>query len=109
MARGKSSLPVARLTGIAPEISALVHELQKERGRSAGFIGSGGDAALGDKLDAQRRETDGKAQAADAALADFDASAYSPALASEIAALRRHIAELARVRGEISAILSCRS
>ena len=43
----------------APVVSALVHELQKERGISVGFIGSGG-AAFAERLPAQYRETDTK-------------------------------------------------
>ncbi len=33
---------LSRLAELAPTVSALVHELQKERGASAGFIGSKG-------------------------------------------------------------------
>ncbi len=41
----------------APVVNALVHELQRERGLSAGFIGSRG-ARFGDDLIAQRAATD---------------------------------------------------
>ena len=34
------------LSALAPEVSALVHELQKERGNSAGFIGKKGQGAF---------------------------------------------------------------
>ncbi|HAM47368.1 MAG TPA: hypothetical protein DCO73_06495, partial [Alphaproteobacteria bacterium] len=40
-----------------PEISGLVHELQKERGNSAGFIGARGKGQFGDMLAAQRQAT----------------------------------------------------
>src|SRR5258708_6190674 len=33
---------VRRLTGLSVKVSALVHQLQRERGRSAGFLGSNG-------------------------------------------------------------------
>lgn len=46
------------LAQIAPDISALVHELQKERGNSAGFIGSKGGSAFKDRLTTQRQSTD---------------------------------------------------
>jgi methyl-accepting chemotaxis protein len=43
----------------APAISQLVHELQKERGLTAGYLGSSGGAAkFKDKLEAQRKDTD---------------------------------------------------
>ncbi|WCL54849.1 methyl-accepting chemotaxis protein [Gimibacter soli] len=43
---------------LAESASALVHELQKERGTSAGYIGSRGNGRLADNLTSQRRETD---------------------------------------------------
>ncbi len=49
---------VYRLADVAPVISNLVHELQKERGASAGFIGSGGSDAFRQKLADQREATD---------------------------------------------------
>ena len=45
------------LVGLAVKSSGLVHELQKERGLSAGFIGSGGTRFAAD-LEQQRKQTD---------------------------------------------------
>ncbi len=45
------------LARFATDVSAVVHELQKERGLSAGFIGSKG-AVFGSELKAQRAESD---------------------------------------------------
>jgi len=42
---------------LSTKISNLVHELQKERGRTAGYLGSGGQA-FRDELQEQRRLTD---------------------------------------------------
>ena len=47
------------LSALAVRISALVHETQKERGATAGFLGSGG-ATFGTELKGQRAETDRK-------------------------------------------------
>ncbi len=44
---------------IAKRVSLLVHELQKERGRTAGFLGSGGKTFV-QELQEQRQETDRK-------------------------------------------------
>ncbi|MEO2083566.1 MAG: nitrate- and nitrite sensing domain-containing protein, partial [Desulfurobacteriaceae bacterium] len=44
---------------LSTRISAVVHELQKERGRTAGFLGSGGET-FSKELKEQRRETDRK-------------------------------------------------
>ncbi|WP_374380652.1 bacteriohemerythrin [Dongia sp.] len=46
---------------LAPEISALVHELQRERGASAIFLGSKGKQ-YGDELKTQRQATDAQLQ-----------------------------------------------
>ncbi len=48
---------IARVIGIAPVISGLVHELQKERGTSAGFIGSKGKKFAG-SIGQRRTDTD---------------------------------------------------
>lgn len=40
--------------------SELVHELQKERGLTAGYLGSNGDIVFKQKLNAQRKQTDTK-------------------------------------------------
>lgn len=48
---------LVELAGLGAQLRALVHELQKERGMSAGYIGSAG-AKFGSKLPKQRRQTD---------------------------------------------------
>lgn len=47
-----------RLARVAPAIGLAVHELQRERGRSAGLLAARGDAALAADLQAQRLQTD---------------------------------------------------
>nr|WP_319486401.1 nitrate- and nitrite sensing domain-containing protein [uncultured Cohaesibacter sp.] len=48
---------IADVVALAPVISGLVHELQKERGTSAGFIGSRG-AKFADQIGGRRSDTD---------------------------------------------------
>ncbi len=48
---------IRRLVDLSDEIGALVHELQKERGRTAGYLGSQG-AQFSQELASQRRSTD---------------------------------------------------
>lgn len=50
---------IAHLTELSVVYSELVHELQKERGMTAGFLGSGG-TQFGSKLQNQRQNTDQK-------------------------------------------------
>ena len=49
---------LARLVALAPKMSALVHELQKERGNSGGFLGAKGQGDFVDRLAKQRATTD---------------------------------------------------
>ena len=49
---------VEKKTQFSREISLLVHQLQRERGRSAGFVGSQGGDTYRRLLDNQRAETD---------------------------------------------------
>ncbi len=50
---------LTELTELSTVYSELVHELQKERGMTAGFLGSKG-TKFGDKLKRQRQETNNK-------------------------------------------------
>ncbi|RNC67472.1 MAG: HAMP domain-containing protein [Desulfuromonadales bacterium] len=50
----------AEVTNLAVKVSALIHEVQKERGMTAGFLASGG-ATFRDELEKQRHNTDARA------------------------------------------------
>ncbi len=52
---------IASLTQLSVIYSELVHEVQKERGMTAGYIGSKG-TKFADKLKGQRKNTDAKRQ-----------------------------------------------
>lgn len=67
---------VTELTGLAEKLSAFVHESQKERGATAGFLGSSGKK-FGDKVAAQRKNTDAKFKELKGFLANFDSANYS--------------------------------
>lgn len=64
---------IEQLVKMGNNISALVHELQKERGSTAVFMGSGGKKFLAE-VNSQRRTTDEKKNQLDAFLNDFDQS-----------------------------------
>ncbi|GHD61208.1 hypothetical protein GCM10017083_48370 [Thalassobaculum fulvum] len=66
---------VVELAELAPVVSGLVHELQKERGMSAGFISSQGKAFVGD-LTEQRKRTDTALGGLRRALAGTDLAGY---------------------------------
>ncbi len=82
-----------RLTRLGPVVSALVHELQKERGASAGFIASKGQN-FARKLPEQRKLTDEKKTALSNALRAFDAVAYGSRLVAKIEAAQKAVAPL---------------
>lgn len=67
---------VRTMADMTPDVSTLVHELQKERGVSAGFIGSKGSEAFRTRVDAQRLETDIANEVFARVFGSFDFAAY---------------------------------
>ena len=92
---------VESLSVLAPVMSEFIHEMQKERGVSAGFIGSKG-IKFGDALKKQRLETDTKRAALNEALDTFDASAQLRTFTDYIVKARRTLGDLNEVRSSIS-------
>ena len=92
---------LSRLAELGPVVSALVHELQKERGASAVFISSKGQKFTRE-LPEQRKLTDGTKAALSSALQAFDAAAYGSRLVAKIDAARKVVAQLDGKRGQIS-------
>ncbi|OLP52884.1 hypothetical protein BJF92_17650 [Rhizobium rhizosphaerae] len=95
---------VAEIAAFAPVIGTMVHEIQKERGASSGFIGAKGQGDFGPLLEKQRLVVDaaiarytaldltGDAQAGDARLKDL-ARAVQGRLQS-LAAMRQDVSSL---------------
>lgn len=92
---------VLELTQIAPVISAVVHELQKERGMSAGFISSKGTNFTTD-LPKQRLLTNDKQAALENAFISFDAASFGQNLVEEIQAAQEALLGLAKSRNKIT-------
>ncbi|MDP6473494.1 MAG: nitrate- and nitrite sensing domain-containing protein [Alphaproteobacteria bacterium] len=92
---------ILELAQVAPAISAVVHELQKERGMSAGFI-AGKGAKFAQGLPAQRKLTDDKRAALAETLKSFDAASFGTGLVSKIDASRQALAALGDMRAQIS-------
>lgn len=67
---------ITQLTDMAGKVSALIHESQKERGMSAGFIGSKG-AKFSSKIKKQYQLTDSKLSELKKFLDTFDRDIYS--------------------------------
>ncbi len=92
------------LSQLAPGFSNVIHELQKERGQSAGFIGAKGSAEFTASLNAQRADTDSKLAALNGALDAFDMGAQDPAFEKKVAKSLSRLEELARTRADIAAL-----
>ncbi|MCK5167100.1 MAG: nitrate- and nitrite sensing domain-containing protein, partial [Rhodospirillaceae bacterium] len=94
---------IQELAELGPVISAVVHEMQKERGTSAVYIGSKG-AKFSKELPQQRDDTDAKRADLDAALGQTDIASFGSALAAKVAAANEALAELATNREQITSL-----
>ncbi|MBT3536895.1 MAG: HAMP domain-containing protein [Rhodospirillaceae bacterium] len=88
------------LADFAPTISALVHELQKERGESAGFIGSKGNK-FAKVLPGQRSETDSKRSAFEARYKSFAFTDFDGAFEAKASAIVSQLEQLQQMRGQV--------
>jgi methyl-accepting chemotaxis protein len=93
---------LVRLTRLAPTITSLVHELQKERGASAGYLGGKGQGTFVNTLAIQRHDTDARRAALAAAIKTFPMSNYGPEYAEKAAAATTALDGLQAVRAEVS-------
>ncbi|MBI5109169.1 MAG: nitrate- and nitrite sensing domain-containing protein [Rhodocyclales bacterium] len=94
-----------RITAVAEvsvAASALVHELQKERGLSAGFIGSRGEK-FRDALDKQRRDSDARRKALSEILS-ARSDELPPTVAANLRKANDASAALEARRGDISGL-----
>jgi len=89
------------LSKLSVKASALVHELQKERGATAGFLGSGGKS-FGDVLKGQRAETDNRRTELKAFLADFESDWFGGELDQVFNEAMGHLKQLDDKRAVVS-------
>jgi len=90
---------VEQMVKMSVEISALVHEIQKERGTTAGFIASKG-GKFSSQMNAQRKRTDEKKKNLDEFLSGFDQSMLgSNILGSALS----HYQKISSIRQKVSA------
>ena len=89
---------VEQMVQMSVEISSLVHELQKERGTTAGFLGSKGEKFSSEMI-AQRRLTDDKKKNLDNFLSEFDQSLLGSQLLSQTL---NDFKKITSIRGKVS-------
>ena len=88
------------LTTLSGLAGNLVHELQRERGMSSGFIGSNGET-FASRLSAQRPATDQAASTFREAIGDSEVVADSPALAAQAADIEQRLDQTAALRARV--------
>ena len=101
--RAREMEDVEDLARLAAAIGALVHELQKERGMSAGFIGSKG-ANFGNELSQQRSESDARNVGFNGKMAEFNAGRFDQRLQKNLVEAARLLTELPATRQSVSAM-----
>ncbi|MBB6428806.1 methyl-accepting chemotaxis protein [Algisphaera agarilytica] len=93
---------IQTLADLAVRVSALVHETQKERGRTAGFLGSKG-AKFTAELSDQRKLADQRIAELYDFLETFDATHFDPAFQDSFAAA---LDDLEQIQGKRQAVSS---
>ena len=88
------------LNVLSQRLSHLIHETQKERGASAGFLGSKG-AKFADIVPKQRKLTTEENDDLEAYLATLDLDSYPSELKSEILAFRSDMNKIGKIRSRI--------
>ena len=88
---------IEQLVEIASENSALIHELQKERGASAGYLGSTG-RQFGDVLRQQRQQTDRKLEKHQALMDKLRPHISNPDVLQSLSTTETQLAKLQAVR-----------
>ncbi|NCD12950.1 MAG: chemotaxis protein [Epsilonproteobacteria bacterium] len=88
---------------LSSSISLLVHESQKERGASAGFLGSKGQK-FGDKVSPQRKLTDKEHQRYKIALQSIALERYPQTLKDKIATIESFLQKLPSIRSRVDTL-----
>ena len=88
------------LNVLSQKLSLLIHETQKERGASAGFLGSKG-AKFGNILPKQRKLTAEENQDVESYIATLDLDSYPSELKSEILAFKSDMSKISNIRSRI--------
>jgi len=89
------------MTQLSKSLSKLIHETQKERGMSAGYIGSKGKK-FSSKLPNQRLLTDGRIKEFKNTLNAIDLSKYSISLKNRISELNNDLNKIGSIRTRVT-------
>lgn len=92
------------LAEFTPNVGNLVHELQKERGASAGYIGSKGSGAFNKKINDQYKLSDEKNAVLANILADMDVRGLSENLANKVSTAMNALNILETKRNDVQGL-----
>ncbi|GAB0057642.1 hypothetical protein SIID45300_01974 [Candidatus Magnetaquicoccaceae bacterium FCR-1] len=91
------------LSGLGVRASAVVHESQKERGMSAGFLGSQGKK-FADQLPKQQQDTDARIKHLQEYLRGFDPREFGGELQTSIKNAQSKLEKLSEIRKQVLAL-----
>ena len=94
---------VQSLAQLAVRVSALVHETQKERGATAGFLGSKGKKFV-TELPAQRKNTDLKRDELNSFMETFERDIYSSEFNNQLSSVLSKLEKIQGIRSEVSSM-----
>ena len=94
---------VETVAELAVKVSAMVHETQKERGMTAGFLGSKGKKFI-TKLPAQRKNVDSKRAAMEEYLKIFERKAFSADFNKQLDVALSMLKKIGDTRTKVSAL-----
>jgi len=91
------------LGALALQASELVHQLQRERGLSSGYLGSKGQR-FSNQLSRQQQQTDQLHNQFKESLRSFDANDYSPGLSQLLNRVNQQTGKLNQIRSQVQQI-----
>ncbi|KZL14549.1 methyl-accepting chemotaxis protein [Pseudovibrio sp. Ad26] len=94
---------IGQVAEFVPVLSAVVHELQKERGRSAGYLGAKGKA-FAEGLANQHKLTDSKIRIYKTALTKIDLMSIDRGLAAQVDMVNSRLASIDRIRNNVKSL-----
>ncbi len=96
-----SSNKLGDMVSFSVQASNLVHELQKERGMTAGYLGSKG-SKFADSIVTQRQTTDSKLQTLKQSLSEFNPSDISFEFERDLAEVIDRLQEVTQIRQSVN-------
>lgn len=94
---------IEELSHYAVLSSSLVHETQKERGMTAGYLGSGGKS-FASELPKQRSDVDKRVNELKSFLAEFDTKEFGQEFSSAVSGAMAKLNEIDKIRSQVTSM-----